>query len=82
VKARRGYDVRFGGEIRLDRTKKSLDRLEISAVGEHWGSGTYTPGARPGRTPLGIAFELSRGDKPGDRVPPQAAREWGAYVDR
>jgi hypothetical protein len=82
AKSGRGYDVRFGGEIRLDRAKKTLDRFEISAVGDHWGKGTYTPGARPGRTPLGIAFELSRGDKPGDRVPPQAAREWGAYVGR
>jgi hypothetical protein len=79
-KAERGYDVRLFGTARGNPAAKSIDRFELVALGEHWGSGPYTGGARPGRTPLGIAFELSRGDGPADRVPPQAAREWNAYV--
>ena len=58
----------------------TIDRFDLVAFGDHWGSGPYTGGARPGRAPLGVAFELSRGEAPADRVPPQAAREWNAYV--
>ena len=29
--------------------------------GDHWGEGAWTGGARPGRTPFGVAFELSAG---------------------
>ncbi len=35
--------------------------------------------ARPGRKPLGVAFELVKGDKPDQRIPPQAGREIAAY---
>src|SRR5262249_52267541 len=81
-KAKRGFDVRFAGEIRVDRTKKIVERFDITAVGDHWGESPLTRGARPGRTPLGVVFELSRGEKPGDRIPPQGAREWNAYLGR
>jgi hypothetical protein len=79
-KAKRGYDVAVRGTIRYDREKKAIDRFEGVALGLHWGAGTYTGGARPGRTPLGIAFDLARGDSPLDRVPPQGAREWKSYL--
>ena len=78
----RGYSATLVGEIRYDRAKKAIDRFDVVAIGNHWGDGLYTGGSRPGRTPLGVAFELSRGDKPGDRVPPQAARDWGDYLGR
>jgi hypothetical protein len=78
-KARRGYDVALRGLLRYDRAKKAITRLDLLALGEHWGRSTYTPGARPGRTPLGIAFELVAGTAPAERIPPQAAREVGAY---
>jgi hypothetical protein len=74
-RADRGFDARLMGHLRYDRTKKSFDQIEIVAVGEHWGEGSFTRDARPGKTPLGICFELSRGEQPADRVPPQAARE-------
>jgi hypothetical protein len=79
-KADRGFDVRLLGHIDLDRTRKAITRFDVVAVGEHWGQGTYTGGARPGRTPLGVAFELSRGDSAADLVPPQGARELSRYL--
>src|SRR5262249_7826959 len=73
--ARRGYDVALRGALVYDVGKKAVTRFDLVAVGEHWGEGRYTPGARPGRKPLGVAFELA-GDSPADRVPPQAARDY------
>ncbi len=76
----RGYEVRLLGAIQGNRARKKLERFDLVALGLHWGSGPYTGGARPGRTPLGVAFELSGGTAAADHVPPQAAREWNAYV--
>ena len=78
-KAKRGYDVALRGLLRYDRAKKNITRLDLVAVGDHWGHTTYTAGERPGRTPLGVAFELVAGTDAADRVPPQAAREADAY---
>lgn len=78
-KAKRGYDVALRGLLRYDRAKKVITKFEIVAVGDHWGRSTYTPGDRPGRKPLGVAFELVKGDQPDQRVPPQAGREITAY---
>ena len=75
----RGYDAALLGYVRHDRAKDRIDRFDLVALGEHWGEGTFTRGARPGRKPLGVAFELADGSKPGDTVPPQAAREERAY---
>lgn len=79
TKARRGYDVALSGQLRYDRAKQAIVRLDILAIGEHWGEGTYTRGARKGRTPLGVSFELSPAVEPADRIPPQAAREINGY---
>jgi hypothetical protein len=81
-KANRGFDVRLLGTIGYDRAKKAIDRFDVVAVGDHWGEGTYTRRARPGRMPLGVAFELANGKSAGDRVPPQAAREINGYFGR
>ncbi len=78
-RAKRGYDVALRGRLRYDRAKKAITRLDLLALGEHWGRSTYTPGARPGRKPLGIAFEIVPGTMPAERIPPQAAREAGGY---
>ncbi len=78
--AERGYDATILGYIRYDKAKKQIDRFDVVALGEHWGQGRYTRGARPGRTPLGVAFELARGDAPADRVPPQGARWLHGYL--
>jgi hypothetical protein len=78
--ADRGFDVRILGQIHYDAVKKGIDRFDLVALGEHWGQGAYTAGARPGRTPLGIVFELTKGEQPGDRIPPQAARDIDTYL--
>ena len=77
--AKRGFDAALLGYVRYDRAKDRVDRFDLVALGEHWGEGTFTRGARPGRQPFGIAFELADGKKPGDTVPPQAAREEREY---
>ncbi|MSQ95698.1 MAG: hypothetical protein EXR98_14225 [Gemmataceae bacterium] len=77
--AMRGYDVAILGDLRFDPATRKLTRLQVVAVGEHWGEGTYTGGARPGRTPLGVAFERADPTRAADRVPPQAVREVGGY---
>jgi hypothetical protein len=82
AKARRGFDAALLGHLHYDRSRKVITRLDLLAVGDHWGAGPFTGGARPGRKPLGIAFELSPGKEPADRVPPQAAREIDAYWGR
>ena len=82
AKADRGFDARLLGYIQYDRAKKMIDRFDVVAVGDHWGEGRYTGGARPSRQPLGVAFELATGKSAADRVPPQAAREIDAYLGR
>jgi hypothetical protein len=80
AKADRGYDVRLFGYVQYNARKGTIEQFEIVALGEHWGQGAYTRGARPGKTPLGVAFALARGDRPADRVPPQGARELTRYL--
>jgi hypothetical protein len=82
ARAKRGFDVRLLGRLHAGAGTKALDRFDVVAAGEHWGEGKFTPGARPGRTPLGVAFELAKGTSPVDRVPPQGAREIGEYLGR
>lgn len=76
AKADRGFDLRLRGYLSYDKTKKAFDRFDILAVGDHWGNGANTREPRPGRMPLGVLFELAKGDSSFERVPPQAAREW------
>jgi hypothetical protein len=80
AKEERGFDVRLLGYLRYNTATKAFDAFDVVALGDHWGEGPYTRGSRPGRMPLGVAFVLSRGNNPADRVPPQAAREWQEYV--
>lgn len=79
TKASRGYDAKVRGRLKYDRTKKAITEWEMLVVGDHWGRSAFTPGDRPGRKPLGMVMELVSGKSPQERVPPQAAREIGAY---
>ena len=79
-RADRGFDARLTGYLHYDSRKKRIDRFDLVAVGDHWGEGRYNPNARPGKTPLGVAFELAQGDLPADRVPPQGARTLSEYM--
>ena len=82
AKAARGYEVKIHGKLRWLPATETFDRFDVAAVGEHWGRGTFTPGERPGRALLGVAFGLPVGNKPGDKVPPQGAREEQRYFGR
>jgi hypothetical protein len=70
--ARRGYDARLSGVLEYDAGKGAFRRFDFVAVGDWWG-GDSEGGrfARPGRVPLGIAFELARGDRASDLIPPK-----------
>jgi len=80
-KSKRGFDVKLNGRLEYDHKAAKWTRFDIAAAGDNWGEGTFTRNARPGRQPLGVAFELA-GDSPADKVPPQFAREWGAYFGK
>jgi hypothetical protein len=80
AKAERGYEVRLLGYLHYHPGRQAISRFDVVALGEHWGQGRFTRGARPGRTPLGIAFELARGDRGADRVAPQGARVLQGYM--
>ncbi len=82
AQAQRGYEVELQGVLHYDVMKQAIDHLTLVALGDHWGRGEWTPNPRPGRMPLGIVFELSPGDKPADRVPPEAARDLDSYLGR
>jgi hypothetical protein len=79
---KRGYSGRVDGALGFDRQGPKLTRFDAVAIGEHWGRGTYTPEAREGRTPLGIAVTLADGSRPSDAVPPQAARSAEEYFSQ
>jgi hypothetical protein len=77
--AKRGYECKIHGECVFNAKTKQWVKFDVAAVGDHWGRSTYTPGNRPGRMPLGITFEIADTTRPGNRIPPQAAREWRTY---
>jgi hypothetical protein len=66
----RGFTGEGHGRIQFD-TQGNLKTFELLVIGQHWGEGQYTQGARPGKTPLGFVFQLSDGKKPQDTIPPQ-----------
>ncbi|MBW3539460.1 MAG: hypothetical protein KY476_04250 [Planctomycetes bacterium] len=78
-RADRGYDVSLLGYIDYDAKADRISRFDVAALGEHWGQGPYTRGARPGRTPLGVAFQLADATSASNAVPPQAARDLHGY---
>lgn len=80
ARSKRGFEGRLLGELEYDPRTRTVQRFDLVALGDSWGEGEFTRGARPGRTPLGIAFELARGDTPADRVPPQGARVLSDYL--
>ena len=81
-KASRGYEPELEGLIKYDRVRQRLTHFDIVAVGDHWGAGRYTRRARPGRTPLGVAFELAASNSPANSIAPQGAREFNDYFGR
>ena len=79
-KSRRGFDVALFGELTYSNERQAFTQFNLVALGNHWGQGTYTGRARPGKTPLGVAFELADPTNPRDRIPPQGARGVPGYL--
>ncbi len=73
-KAARGYDVKLRGELRYRPKTGTFDKFDAAALGLHWGDQPFARAARPGKTPLGVAFTLADPTKPGNTVPPQGVR--------
>lgn len=67
-----GYEARQGGSLIYDAAKKSFTRFDVVALGDLYGdAGENTWFYRPGRNPVGFAFELTSGTSPADRLPPR-----------
>ena len=70
-----GYETPIHGVLEYDRKEGAFVRFDIVAPGEVWGrwgdaNGKSLTIERPGRSPIGFAFELAGGDSPTDRLPP------------
>ncbi|MBL8793886.1 MAG: RNA polymerase sigma factor [Planctomycetia bacterium] len=68
-----GYEAQVHGFLTYDRARQGFTRFDVTALGDVYGkleglNGLL--GARPGRQPLGFAFELATSDKPADRTVP------------
>lgn len=74
----RGFTGKGKGFIRWDQ-KGKLSHFELLITGEHWGEGRYTQGARSGKTPLGIYFQLVHKPQARDTIPPQGTHWQQGY---
>ncbi len=81
AKAKRGYEPEIQGTVVASGDLSKITRFDLLALGNHWGEGTYTGGAREGRNPLGVAFELATGKAIGDDVPPQGISWAPSYYE-
>ena len=73
----RGFKGSLDGWLEHDGSR--LTTFTAAAVGDHWGESPLTRGARPGKSPLGVAFVLCPSPGPADSIPPQAARWLDGY---
>jgi hypothetical protein len=77
-----GYEPRLLGHLEYDPQKKVFTRFDIVALGDHFGRlGICDSAARPGRQPLGIAFELVATEAPAERIPPGRTIPARTYFD-
>lgn len=66
-----GYEPHVLGFLEYNPQKQVFTRFDIVALGDHFGRlGICDSAARIGLQPLGITFELVKGNCPADRVPP------------
>jgi hypothetical protein len=72
-----GYEPSLLGYLTYDSATKTITRFDMVALGDTYGipegDGRYY--YRPGRQPLGIAFELTKGESAADCVIPRGG--WG-----
>ena len=77
---KRGYEGEIDGYVST-HDKTGNVALHLVAIGDHWGEGTYTRGARPGKNPLAVVFTVADRTIPANQVPPQAARWERGYFE-
>ena len=77
-----GFEPKLRGTLNYIPSKKIFDQVDIVALGDYRGETTYTPGAREGRKPFGIAIGLADMTKPSERIAPQGARDRDPYFGR
>jgi len=82
-----GIDLRFIGRLDYDPKSRAFDRFDLVALGDCWGwtSAYHRGNSTFGRYPIGIAFELNRGECPADRIHPKYAPSYAggaAYFQR
>ncbi len=70
-----GYEAELSGAAEFDRARKAFMRFDMVALGDAWGrmgdaNNNSVTVERPGRNPLGVAFELVTGERPADRLVP------------
>jgi hypothetical protein len=70
-----GYAAPIHGILDYDRVEKAFVRFDVIAPGEVWGrwgdaNNKSQQIERPGRTPVGFAFEIATGNSPSNRIPP------------
>ncbi len=68
----RGYQAELFAFVEVKDGR--VTRFDVIVKGMFWGEGPFTRGAPSGQFPFGVAFRLTEGDRPADRVPPQGAR--------
>lgn len=69
-----GFEPRLMGTLEYDAKKKVITSFEFVALGDSFGypntdDASWRPAWRPGRQPLGVAFERVSGQSPLDRMP-------------
>ncbi len=78
-----GYEPRVLGFLEYEPQQQVFIRFDIVAMGEHFGrlgNGSAAP-SRLGLQPLGMSFELVKGDQPADRILPGRAANAQSYFD-
>ena len=75
---KRGYTGEIDGYVRPQDENENLD-FHLVAIGDHWGEGTYTRGARPGKNPLAVVFIRTDRSKSQNQIPPQGIRWQEGY---
>jgi hypothetical protein len=79
-KSRCGLEGKLVGALNYDCAKGAFDRFDLVLMADCWGAlNAHNAESRPGRNPVGFAFELGTGAD-ADRVPPQGARLLHDYL--
>lgn len=75
---KRGYKGEIDAYVHTQDETGNLD-FHLVAIGDHWGEGPYTRGARPGRNPLAVVFTVADRSKSQNQIPPQGIRWQEGY---